>query len=392
MRKQLSKRLGMADIRHTISSFCEGKISSLQTCEALQIGKTRLYQLRTDFLLAKGLGRASVWTPKSSGGHHKSPWPAEVSSFLKKVLSHHYSYAFAASEVLRLFSFKLDCSQIRNWALKQGIISQTPKPRPPIHTRRWQRTNVGELWQLDATTERWFFPDKTHFTLLNMIDDCSRLQLSCDLYQYERVTSYIHTLYKAFMKYGLPLQIYVDQASFFRASSPERLTLLGARLKFYDISFVLANSPEAKGKVERIHQVWQSRLPAYFQVNHLTAQTPLNIINEHLDVMRIHRNENETHREIADTPLNVWNQAIRQHPTKLRPVPKDPWWEYVWSDWISATVGPRGKVAFGNLSLPTQAKNGTRVWICVHVDNSFSVLANKPMSSKYPVVLFSSKP
>ena len=73
MRKQLSKRLGMADIRHTISSFCEGKISSFQACEALQIGKTRLYQLRTDFLLAKGLGRASVWTPKSSGGHHKSP-------------------------------------------------------------------------------------------------------------------------------------------------------------------------------------------------------------------------------------------------------------------------------------------------------------------------------
>ena len=225
-----------------------------------------------------------------------------------------------------------------------------------------------------------------------MIDDCSRLQLSCDLYQYEQISSYIRTLHKAFMKYGLPLQIYVDQASFFRASSPERLTHLGARLKFYDISFVLANSPEAKGKVERIHQVWQSRLPAYFQVNHLTAQTPLNVINEHLDLMRIHRNENETHREISDTPLNVWNQSIRQHHTKLRPVPKDPWWKYVWSDWISATVGPKGKVAFGNLSLPTQAKNGTRVWICVHVDNSFSVLANKPMSTKYPIVLFSSKP
>ena len=132
MRKQLSKRLGMADIRHTISSFCEGKISSFQACEALQIGKTRLYQLRTDFLLAKGLGRASVWTPKSSGGHHKSPWPAEVSSFLKKVLSHHYSYAFAASEVLRLFSFKLDRSQIRNWALKQASFLRLLNPGLPF--------------------------------------------------------------------------------------------------------------------------------------------------------------------------------------------------------------------------------------------------------------------
>ncbi len=42
---------------------------------------------------------------------------------------------------------------------------------------------------------------------------------------------------------------------------------IGLRLTFYDVSFVVANTPEAKGKVERIHQVWQDRLPSYFALN-----------------------------------------------------------------------------------------------------------------------------
>jgi hypothetical protein len=162
-------------------------------------------------------------------------------------------------------------------------------------------------------------------------------------------------------------------------------------LKFYDISFLLANSPEAKGKVERIHQVWQSRLPAYFKFNSIDPDTPLSTINQHLEALRIHRNSHEIHREINQTPMQAWNLALNDRRTKLRPVPKDPWWEYVWSDWAPALVGPRGHILIGNPDFPTQAPNGSEVWICYHVDNSFSILSNKPSHSSFPSVLFSSK-
>ncbi|MDX9892605.1 MAG: hypothetical protein RBS29_08935, partial [Bacteroidales bacterium] len=75
-----------------------------------------------------------------------------------------------------------------------------------------------------------------------------------------------------------------------------------------------------------------------------------------------------------------------------RPVPKDPWWEYVWSDWAPALVGPRGHILIGNPDFPTQAPNGSKVWVCYHVDNSFSILSNKPSHSSFPSLLFSSKP
>lgn len=342
MRKQIINRLGVADIRNTVATFCKGTLSSDQACEALEIGKTRLYQLRSDFLLAKASGKTSQWVPKSSGGNHMPLWSDDVQNFLKKALSHHYSYAFAASEVLRLFHQKLDRAQVRHWAQLQGFVPPVPKPRPPAHVRRWQR-------------------------------------------------SYIHLFYNAFMQFGLPLQIYVDQASFFRSDSPERQTQLAQRLKFYDISFLLANSPEAKGKVERIHQVWQSRLPSYFKLNSMCPDTPLSTLNQHLEALRIHRNSHQLHREINQTPLHACNRALKDHRTKLRPVPRDPWWEYVWAEWASALVGPRGHILLGNLDIPTQVHNGTRVWVYYHINGSFSILSNKPSHSSFPSVLFSSK-
>jgi transposase InsO family protein len=391
MRKQMINRLGIADIRNTVSHFTDNSISSEQACFSLQISKTRLYQLRSDFLKAKALGTSLQWSPHSSGGNHKPVWSQEVQLFLKKSLTSGYSFSFSSSEVLRLFGVKLNRSQIRRWAILQGVIASVPKPRPPAHFRRWQRSCIGELWQLDATTEHWFGPTQPAFTLLNMLDDCSRLQLGCNLYYRERVSSYIHLFYNAFMQFGLPLKIYVDQACFFRSDSPERQTQLARRLKFYDISFLLANSPEAKGKVERIHQVWQSRLPAYFKFNSIDPDTPLSTINQHLEALRIHRNSHEIHREINQTPMQAWNLALNDRRTKLRPVPKDPWWEYVWSDWAPALVGPRGHILIGNPDFPTQAPNGSEVWICYHVDNSFSILSNKPSHSSFPSVLFSSK-
>ncbi|MBM4154118.1 MAG: hypothetical protein FJ221_03720 [Lentisphaerae bacterium] len=63
------------------------------------------------------------------------------------------------------------------------------------------------------------------------------------------------------MDYGLPMEIYVDHAGIFTGNKEGSLTRIEQRLKFYEVSFVVANTPEAKGKVERIHQLWQDRLP-----------------------------------------------------------------------------------------------------------------------------------
>src|SRR5258707_9742690 len=136
------------------------------------------------------------------------------------------------------------------------------KPHAPV--RRWQRSQIGELWQLDASPHRWFPLCSIDFPRLNMLDDCSRLFVGSKLYDRELLLSYLDFLPAAFLAYGRPLQLYVDYHSIFFAQNPEALTQLGTALKFYEISFLYAPTPQAKGKIEREHQFWQKRLPPYF--------------------------------------------------------------------------------------------------------------------------------
>ena len=397
MKQQIANRLGVAHVRDTVMQLVAGAVTREQAMEDLQIGRTRLYELKASYLAARASGAGDRWVPGLSGGDHAEPWPDEEQRFLQRVLSpcgeaKRYTYAFAASELGRRFGHSVDRGQVRHWAMEHGIKIAVPGPRPPAHVRRWQRKAIGELWQLDATPDRFLGRGRPTYQLLDMLDDCSLRQVGCRLYLRECVLSYLDLFYRAFSRYGLPLEIYVDKAGFFRSENGE-LTQLGRRLKFYDVSFVFANAPESKGKIERIHLVWQDRLPAYFEREGIDIDTPLATVNDHVDALVDYRNGFEIHREIGMTPDEAWSKAIQEGRSKLRAIPQDGWWELVWSEWSRAVVGRRGRVPLADGRFcPTECANGTKVWLCRHIDDTVSVVLNKPEHGVRPTILFSNNP
>lgn len=392
MKEQLGSRLGLAHVCDVLEQVCDRTISVEEACASLGVAKTRLYELRGSYLKARAAGTVDAWRPGVSGGNHAVPWEARVESFLRSAIHNGYSYAFAASEVDRIYGVVLARSQVRQWAIREGICPAPKPPRLPAHLRRWQRHAVGELWQMDATPDHWFGPDAPCLPLLDMLDDCSRLQVGCAIYRRENVPAYLHFFHGAFLEYGLPLEVYVDQAGIFTGNTEDSVTRIGQRLKFYEVSFVVANTPEAKGKVERIHQVWQDRLPPYFALNGLTPSSDLEDVNRHIQALRQHRNRREPHRELRMTPQTAWEEATAQGRNKLRPVPKEPWWDYVWSLWHPLTVEGGGRVRFGQDTFPTQCISGTKVVLCEHLDGCFSILKERPDRQKLPVVLFTNRP
>lgn len=396
MRKQIVNRLGAAHIRDTVQQFVAGAIDRRQAMESLQIGKSQLYELRTSYLAAKAAGKGDEWVPGLSGGNHMPQWSEESQKFLRKVLcpggdAKRYSYAFAASEVGRLHDLFVDRSQVRHWAIEHGLRSPARMPRPPAHVRRWQRKAIGELWQLDATPDHFLGRQNPSFSLIDMIDDCSRMQVGGRLYAHETVRSYLDLFYRSFNRFGMPLEIYVDKASFFRKDDGT-LTQLGKRLKFLDVSFIFANSPEAKGKVERVHQVWQDRLPAYAASEGFTGETPLEDVNDHLACLIDYRNGFEKHRDLGDTPLHAWENAVEEGRCKIRQPPSDGWWELIWSEWKGMMIGPRGRLVVGDTLCTTECANGTRVWCCHHLDGTISLVMDKPEKGVGPKIVFTNNP
>jgi len=375
-----------------LRGFEAGQLTAAQACAQLGISRARLYVLSTSYRIASKSGKARRWSPRCSGGNHGKPWPAAVIDTLKRLLqaSPPASYSFAASEVLRRHKLKLHRASIRRFAIDNNLAHTSRcAPAQRASLRRWQREQVGSLWQLDATPHRWLPGQKEHSPLLNMLDDCSRLNVAATLYPAETLLAYLDFLPRAFLRHGMPLQLYVDYHSFFFTALPESLTQLACSLRFYDISFRYAPTPQAKGKIERCHQVWQQRLPAIFSAE---GVADLGSANDLLDHLRHHRNHHEPHRELAMTPAKAWKQACKQGRSVLRPVPPCPWWPYIWSIRTPARVDDNGCVALGALRMRLGLPRGSRVLRCQHPDGSWSVLKSPPDKNSQPAVLLKLQP
>ena len=163
---------------------------------------------------------------------------------------------------------------------------------------------------------------------------------------------------------------------------------MGWALKFYDISFLYAPTPQAKGKIERAHQYWQGRLPAYFASEKITE---IEIANPQIDALRAHRNPQEVHRELRQTPQRAWAQAKKENRSGLRPAPHCPWWDYVWSVRTVIKVGRDGRVPIGTQRLRIEKPPATKVVLCLHPSGHHSVLATAPDHNQKPALLFTNR-
>lgn len=373
-----------------LDAFGRQVLNAAEAAEQLGVSPSRLYALSTEYLRARVQKRGSLWTPGSSGGDHAAPWPQPVLDLLRKRLgcSPPCPYSFAASEALRLQAFKLDRAQVRRWAIENNLAHAVPPKRVLAPVRRWQRARIGELWQLDASPHRWFPSVPIGFPMLNMLDDCSRLFTGSKLYERELLLAYFDFLPAAFLAHGRPLQLYVDYHSLFFTQDPDALTQLGWALKFYDISLRYAPTPQAKGKIEREHQFWQGRLPAYFASEKIDE---IHVANAHIDALRAHRNAHEIHRELRQTPLRAWNQAKKENRSVMRPVPRCPWWDYVWSVRTPIKVGTDGRVPIGTQRLRLEKPPGSKVVLCLHPSGHHSVLAAPPDAAEKPLLLFTNR-
>lgn len=373
-------------MRHLLELHRSGQLDTPQVCEQLGLGKSQFHRLRASYLLACASARPALWQPQSSGGARHPQWPSPAQELALKLLKNDppASYSLVASELHRRLSFETDRSSVRRWALANGCaLRARPLPKR-ASVRRWQRQSIGELWQMDATPHAFVTGSETKWHLIDIIDDCSRLVTGARLYEREVLPSYYDILPRAFLEHGLPLALYVDYHSFFHTHTPDALTELGAALHFYGVSLQYASTPQAKGKVERLHHYWQNRLPALFGAEGIGQIEPANVL---LEQLRAHHNSEEAHRELDMTPQQAWNRARRAKRSALRPCKRDPWWHYLWSSRSSIRVGDDGRVPVAGQRHTISAAPRTPLVHCLHTNGSISILARKPNKKQRPEVL-----
>jgi len=370
-----------------MAQFRQRLLSAAEAAAQLQVSRRWFYTLFSDYLRAVAGRRTQCWQPGRSGGNRRAAWPTGAAALVRKLLRADppASYSFAASEVHRRYDHPLDRATVRRWAIRQRLeVARRPPPRPGS-PRRWQLQQIGALWQYDASPHRWLPGDAGVCSLLELIDDCSRVLPGAQLYPRETLLAHLEFLPAVFQEVGLPLCLYVDDHRFFFTHTPEALTQLAAALKFYEVSLRYAPTPQAKGKIERAHQFWQKRLPSLLAAEEVHA---LARANELLDQLRRHHNRHERHRELGMTPQAAWEAARRAKRSALRAPPRCPWWPYVWSLRTVVKVGSDGRISVGPQRVILRRPVGTRVVRCQHPNGDITVLAEPPAHGKRPEVLF----
>ena len=161
-----------------------------------------------------------------------------------------------------------------------GIIS----PRARItsrekkkHLPRDERPNEGDLIQIDASLHDWFM-NGHKVTLHGAIDDATHKIVGLYFCENECLLGYYQLLWQVFLRTGglLPRSIYSDRSQCFFTTRGATLEeqLAGAEksetqwqktCKELQIELIVAYSPQAKGRIERLWQTLQGRLPYIFR-------------------------------------------------------------------------------------------------------------------------------
>src|SRR6202044_868305 len=167
--------------------------------------------------------------------------------------------------------FSLSRETLRRLLRKQGLGPPRKRRAPAHRQRRLRSAREGELVQLDGSPHDWLQGRGLQLTALGMQDDASGKILAAQFFPSETSQGYFRLLQSLLRRYGVPVAFYGDRSGVFTRnddhwSLDEQLagqrqpTQFGRALQQLAVTFIAAQSPQAKGRIERLWGVLQDRL------------------------------------------------------------------------------------------------------------------------------------
>ena len=164
---------------------------------------------------------------------------------------------------------------VRKLMIEEGLWKPRKLKKVVTHQLRERRACFGELVQIDGSPHDWFEGRVEACSLLVFIDDATGRLVELLFVDSESFFSYSQAAENYFKRYGKPVAFYSDtpalaggarEHGIFRVNMPsagssDAITQFGRAMRELDIQIICANTPQAKGRVERVIQTLQDRLP-----------------------------------------------------------------------------------------------------------------------------------
>jgi len=178
---------------------------------------------------------------------------------------HDFGPTLAHEKLTDEHSMIIGVESVRQLMIEGGLWKAKSRKRIDPHQMRVRRSQRGELIQIDGSPHAWFEKRGPLCCLLVAIDDATGEVMSARFVSAECTEGYFDLMEDYFKRHGRPLALYSDKHGIFRVNAVEAAsgtgeTQFGRGMRELAIEIICANTPQAKGRVERMNQTLQDRL------------------------------------------------------------------------------------------------------------------------------------
>ena len=274
-----------------IQGAVEGKYTVMEAARRLNLSARRIKQLKKSF---REQGINSIIHGNSN--RHPANYTAEklrqkIIELKKSSIYKDTNFTYFVELLAERENISISYTTLSRLLKSDGIESKRKhRTEGKRFRRRERKAAFGEMLQADASSYDWF-GDGQRYTLHGFIDDATGQIIGLFFCLNECLMGYLEVLRQTLQKYGLPLELYADKAGIFfvnnkkeenltieemLAGKPLDKTQFGSIVEHLDIKLTSAHTPQAKGRIERLWNTLQDRLPIWMKIEGITNMEQAN--------------------------------------------------------------------------------------------------------------------
>jgi transposase len=288
-----------------VSKYESGKLSVATACKLLDVS-TRSLRRYVQRYRQRGLGFVQHGNKRRKP---KNMHPPEIKAAMQRLMKEvffDFNMSHAQEKIREQLGLDVPRETFRRWCHEIGMVKQKQKRRSKPRFRRHRQLQSGLLVQFDGSHHKWFGTEET--CLLAAIDDATSELIYAEFCPGETTIDCLRVLKQIVEKKGVFKALYVDRAGLYGGFKRQGFSQVSRALEELGTHVIYAQSPEGKGRVERLFRTLQDRLIPELRINNITSmQTANRYLNE------IYLRDNKARFMIKSTNPETAYRPIQEH-------------------------------------------------------------------------------
>lgn len=251
---------------NVLQNVKEGLITLRCASELLGLSYRQVLRLNKRFIL-HGIEGIIRRTPPQPPNKKVKEHIKQTVLDLRKNLYYDFNILHFKEKLSEIHGINLSYETLRKILIKEGL--HTPKAKKKVYRRRRRMPQAGLLVQMDSSLHRWIEDIEKPWWLVAMIDDADGFSYA-EFHPSETTMANMKVIKEYILQRSIFMALYTDKASHFKTTRHGGLhynvslehedTQIQRALSELGIKLINANSPQAKGRIERLFRFFQDRL------------------------------------------------------------------------------------------------------------------------------------